>query len=147
MERKFAIPLNLTTKGFNMKKYVLALLVLLALASSASAQSWNYLAYAESPHTLRQIDEGWVTLEEKNGVYSFVWFLPNMSKCYKGVFEAQVTKTIALTTITVPALVTGCLQTRITIRNDGTGGYRSTFNESTGKWSRDSKERKLTPKT
>ena len=85
-------------------------------AQAATTQSWDYLSYNRP--------SGYVTLEEKDGDYSFKFFVPKIDKCYSREMKAVVEKTESTILITLPPLMLGCEEIRFTIKADGSGGNK-----------------------
>ena len=102
------------------RKVVPAVLVVAAflVASQAQAQSWNYQTYnSKGPAAL-----GYVTLEEKDGEYTFKMTAPNLDKCQQRELKAAVERTESTITITTAPLMSGCGEYRFVIKADGSGG-------------------------
>jgi hypothetical protein len=128
-------------------KRIFPVITALLLSTAAQAQSWNYKAYfqqGQGPGGGHQYEEGYVTLEDKNGESILYWYLPRMDKCFRDSMKVDVSRDEKNTTITQEPRMAGCYKVRLVIRNDGTGGLR--FVEEKGQWRRDSKDRGLTLK-
>ena len=89
-------------------------------AQAAPTQSWDYQSYNSG----RPTASGYVTLEEKDGDYSFTFFVPRMDKCYSREMKAVVEQTESTILITLPPLMIGCEEIRFAIKADGSGGNR-----------------------
>lgn len=122
--------------------------LLAALASAASAQTWEYKSYKKSGPS-GQYDKdrfvlGTVTLEEKDGQATVHMVAGVTDACVRGDMPALVTRTDATTTIEPQIALAGCEKFRYVIRNDGSGGIRE--HQRGDRWVGDRFDHGLTPK-
>jgi hypothetical protein len=118
---------------------VVALTVLTPLvASTAGAQTWTYQSYRSgqggSSSAGDRYAPGYVTLDNKGGQATFVMSAGTLDRCYRGELDATVAKTEATTIITNAPPLTGCIEVRFVIKNDGTGGQREVKRDSDWVW-------------
>ena len=120
--------------------FVIAMVSFCSVATSAEAQSWNYLTTTTSMTGSRV--PGYVTLETQGNKSIFRMSAGNLNRCYQGDLSAVVSRTEAETIITIEPKLTGCEEIRFVIKNDGSGGRREVKNASDWVW--DGAERGLT---
>jgi hypothetical protein len=127
---------------------LLAALVSALACASAQAQTWEYKSYKKQGMG-GQYDKdkpvlGSISLDEKDGKYTWRMEAGNVDACIRGGLPALVTKTDETTTIEPQITLAGCEQFRYVIRNDGSGGIRE--HRRGDKWVNDKFDHGLTPK-
>jgi hypothetical protein len=127
----------------NFAAFALIASALLAGASAASAQEWDYQAYDNRKPT----NAGYLQLTQSGpGQYSAKLVFANADICVRGAMKATVTDDPKFKIITTEPLMAGCPSLRFIVNADGSGGRRE-VRTSDGRWVSDGLDRGLKLRT
>ena len=118
----------------------------LLAAAPAHAQSWNYKSYKKTSTGSWDTNDfvpGKITLTQEGDRWMYQVFAGRMDACWRTALPATVTKNDDTTVIEVAHPMTGCDSIRLTIRNDGSGGFRE--NKNGERWVKSKFDFDLTP--
>lgn len=122
----------------------LLITLLMGMAASASAQTWNYQATKKGKNG-EQVVDGTLTLTDAgNGRGSIVIHGPG-GACYGRPQPVLVTRDADTLTLEMTEALSGCDSNRFVLKADGSGGYKEVRRDD-GSWARSRSDHGLTLK-